>query len=510
MTNPELVEFVKSGLQSGKQPETVQLEAIQHGPWSQEDVTAAMAEAMLSAGSVPAGSAAAAAPAKSGWVAHHKILVSVLLLAGLLVAGGSYAAYYLMPPNINKVQGLILDKLEEMQTVEYSGSLEGQVTTDSLITLRDTIKRLALAGENPDGAIAEPGDEEGDVAGSQSATIRLDFTGAADARDINDPRTEFSFTITAEGFVIGLETVSVSDDLFFKVTQFPDLGIKEIDQFIGKWYRVSTEDLEELELREADESSEGLTKEQTDRVMQVLKESRVFRIAERLESGEVEGKAAHRYRYTVDELALLNTVQSVMSVVLGSEPEEISATDREKFLDWVDLQGGEIWIAKKDYMPVKLTFDMLMRSVEGAPVTGRLGFELTVKSYNEDVKIEAPQGGLNLMDVVNEMLSDSRVKSADARRLADVRQIMTSLEVYYNEFDRYPRTLDQLAEEDMIYMATVPQAPTPPGGSCTEEENKYTYTYSSDFQTFSLKFCLGGEAGGFGPGVHRARPTGIE
>ncbi|MFH1822191.1 MAG: type II secretion system protein [Patescibacteria group bacterium] len=105
-------------------------------------------------------------------------------------------------------------------------------------------------------------------------------------------------------------------------------------------------------------------------------------------------------------------------------------------------------------------------------------------------------------------LNNARQKSRDARRIADIKQIVTALELYFNDTNLYPIeaaavTLgtspnDCLDEDGLVdtcdaggttYMGQVPASPTPPTG--------YVYTYEiSDGTTYDISFGLEGATGG--------------
>lgn len=91
---------------------------------------------------------------------------------------------------------------------------------------------------------------------------------------------------------------------------------------------------------------------------------------------------------------------------------------------------------------------------------------------------------------LNEKLNpQTTLQQRDERRFNDIMiQTLTILRVYYDKNNTYPISLSEL----QYSTGKVPIAPTPPDGSCTEEQNKYKYTKTSS-QTFQLTFCLGNE-----------------
>jgi prepilin-type N-terminal cleavage/methylation domain-containing protein/uncharacterized protein (TIGR02145 family) len=106
-------------------------------------------------------------------------------------------------------------------------------------------------------------------------------------------------------------------------------------------------------------------------------------------------------------------------------------------------------------------------------------------------------------------LQNARKSARDAKRIADVRQIQTALELYYNSAGQYPATVtSSITYGSNVYMATVPIAPTPNDGNCTENQNNYTYA-SADGSTYAITFCTGAGVGGLSAGTKIASPTGI-
>ncbi len=101
-------------------------------------------------------------------------------------------------------------------------------------------------------------------------------------------------------------------------------------------------------------------------------------------------------------------------------------------------------------------------------------------------------------------LQNTRARSRDAKRIADVRQLQNAIELYHSDKNSYPSSLDNLVPN---YMTMLPQAPSPADGDCTSENNQYVY--SSDGGTYTISFCLGLALAGYNKGLNIAVPTGI-
>jgi hypothetical protein len=524
MAASQLVEFIEKGLKDGKRPDELQFQAIHELGASISEFNRAFDQIILkeherAPAVAPAPDFKAAPPetiyqpetkpaAKHrvgffnpfGWFKHHKVATSILVLVGALAVGGYVAADMLLAPGIDRVGGLVYERLQNMDSVEYEGSIEGEVTTEALVTLDSFLRYGPQRYANRDER----------VAGSKNTKVRLDFKGATDVRDTVNAKSEIALTLTAEGFVVGVDVKSVSDDLFLRITELPDLGLFDASILINQWFLVDYDKLGDTVKQPMAEPDSALTEQQKKRVLEIIARAHIFKFAEKIGNDSIDGKAAYHYRYTIDEMALLGAMKEISREVTGEDLELIPQEEQE-FLEWLDVAGGEIWLAKRDLSPLKLTFDLAMRTVADAPATGRLSMSLKFNKYNEDVVIEAPFPFKKLSEMFQELIPASTPASRDADRISHVRQLQTALELYEFDYGSYPNTLDQLLSGDeSALLDALPQAPTPQDGTCTEQQNQYQYKPTSNYRNYQLTFCLGADTAGFAAGLRTANASGIK
>ncbi len=123
---------------------------------------------------------------------------------------------------------------------------------------------------------------------------------------------------------------------------------------------------------------------------------------------------------------------------------------------------------------------------------------------------------LSTLSVVS--LNSARRKSRDTRRLADIRQVQTALEMYAgNKSDgKYPivntaTNIDNLclsSDSDfasscagLIFMKKIPSDPLPSSNH---------YVYSSDGISYNVNYWLEGQINEIGPGMATATPGSIQ
>lgn len=115
-----------------------------------------------------------------------------------------------------------------------------------------------------------------------------------------------------------------------------------------------------------------------------------------------------------------------------------------------------------------------------------------------------------LASVVLLSLNSARAKSRDAKRMSDVRQIASALELYYNDNNTYPTV--GLSSMVPSYIGTVPTYPLPNDGSCgtAATAGAYMANYTGSQGGYSLWFCLGGTTGGYSAGTRTLTQAGIQ
>lgn len=125
----------------------------------------------------------------------------------------------------------------------------------------------------------------------------------------------------------------------------------------------------------------------------------------------------------------------------------------------------------------------------------------------------------------------ARQKSRDAKRLGDITQMNTALELYFSTNKGYPSSPVAGIPAGMIpsVISSLPNAPLPPDGSCgaltypapaplgTAAIDYFYYPSGTAFvnngQTvysdYGYFFCLGNKTGDYDPGIHVLTPKGV-
>ena len=115
-------------------------------------------------------------------------------------------------------------------------------------------------------------------------------------------------------------------------------------------------------------------------------------------------------------------------------------------------------------------------------------------------------------------LNSARLKARDAKRVADIKQIQTGLELYFNDKTAYPgATIAGLGSAGAVSCLnsagfTTANCPSPYMGLVPRDPNSaknYAYT-SAGATTYVITFELEGQTGGLIQGTRTANENGIQ
>ena len=99
-------------------------------------------------------------------------------------------------------------------------------------------------------------------------------------------------------------------------------------------------------------------------------------------------------------------------------------------------------------------------------------------------------------------LNTARVKARDARRVSDIKQIQTALEMYFDTNSGYPNNTTTL--QGSGFMSSVPSNPQPVDTGCPAGNYVYAQNGTPVGASYSLTYCLSGGL------VATATPAGIK
>jgi len=112
-------------------------------------------------------------------------------------------------------------------------------------------------------------------------------------------------------------------------------------------------------------------------------------------------------------------------------------------------------------------------------------------------------------------LGSARTKARDSKRMSDLKQIATALELYYGENNTYPVIItpgNSLVSPDGLttYMNKIPSNPTPRNdGTCPDKDYSYSVDNQITPKSYNISTCLGSSVSTSPPGSVAYSNTGL-
>jgi hypothetical protein len=528
MTDQELQNYVKDQLNKGVDPGVLRMALESEGLSTKQINDVLVGKSAPAAIQVPNTQtlSAVSAPAPvslqehknsgPGFFANKTLWITVIVL--LLVLGGGAYAYTLITPSPEKVSQKMLEGLAQVKSLDFDTSIKGEVKTYQ----------------------AGVGDAER-VERTYSGEISI--SGTSDMADPNDPRASFVFKLDAEGFNVEVEARTVDKSSYFKVAKFPALGFFDLNGIKDQWIRIDYEYLKEqygledgqFELPAWEDS---INPQQIQKIRDVYAKYPMIVLGEKLASEKIDGTNTHHYKFSINEPNVRNFIKEVMSILDETFTQDAKDQDArvvlEKYVDEMfkafHFTEGEVWVGKSDFLPRRVIMPFELKNPD-EPEMGSAKFTLTanLKNFNRATKVEAPYPFKDIQDVFKDMfgtsLEDAGLQSQDATRISHVRQLMTAMELYFNDNGQYPPEKNGRPDPDKTiagsvgfqpmsfkdFISVYPEYPAHSKnteGPC-KDNTAYVYKRPAP-SSYTLTFCLENDSGGFKAGDHTASPAGIQ
>ncbi|MFA4937026.1 MAG: hypothetical protein WC575_01880 [Patescibacteria group bacterium] len=469
--------------------------------------------------------------------------------AVVILGAGSYFAYAYY---FNNPQRILQQAISNMSKVA-SGHVKFEATISEKI---------------PESENSENGNFL-DLFGVKNFSISMkgdgDYVAKADAYDYDGTIT-VSTKIFGTNISVDIEAKKIGEDYFIKIADSPLSQILGEEGFTSEWIKFNQESLKKMVEEEgSDISSFDINDEQIKMLQEAAKGYNYVKVDKNLGTEEVSGKKTLHYQMAFDKQGLKGYLNKVLDLVTA-EIEELNQEDKELFysimagyIDNTDITS-EMWIGKSDKLIYRSVLNLQMPSFFGLTnAMGGIGdeiegdnfankqkrvellnnsfskaektmkFNITVDStdFNKKVEIKEPTEAVDFV----ELFGSARSKSRDAKRIADIKQIMTALEMSYADLNGYPISgtpvilgkgnfsaigntgfAASTVAFTTIYMSQVPVNPVPGGSNyvycsaTTEQPNQC----ASSGESYIITFQLENTTGGLSTGQHRATSMGIE
>jgi hypothetical protein len=450
-------------------------------------------------------------PKRKIWLFRH-LGLSIGVLAGILVLGGvAFAGWqgYIPIPFFGNNAKLLTQAMEQLKTVK-SGEFGINFT---LATEPREPGATPLPKGTTNTADSLLPSESTDMI---PADLHLDGTFTAfmstDSTDLKTLRGIFTAKGTYQSsgttYNADLEARLVASQAYLYIKQFPSFPTVDLSAFTGKWIALNKpgdstiSDFLGSAVPENTNVNQDAQKAKTEAAA-------MFRIALDtkalvLKNGGSERLDGHATKkiilttspdqwqaflqaYKADAVKRGVPTTSVDDALKQLQDPETMATLRAvinnlKVTVWVDSSNS---IPRKAEISLVIVPDDTATKFKDKQI--HIIFGLTLDHVNEQPNVEVPKDTISLEDVLGPIMSGPQASARNSQRKSDIGQLRTALALYYDTYNKFPKTIDEVAAKQQF----ISHLPVPP----TADE-KYDYTPTADFSGYMLCATLEDEGSG--------------
>lgn len=350
--------------------------------------------------------------------------------------------------------------------------------------------------------------------------IDAEIKGGLDTTDPNNVMFSLNASVTKQ---LNVDLRKKDTMVYFKINKIPSMltAFMQIDEsklnsVLDNWIAwdttpLQTEARKYLESNQQQKNNDELISEPIDAL---LDESTLK--AMKVSSESMDGHST--YKIHLDATASI--LDNIEKKVAEKQPKRSTTTlyqqaNSQKLSDQIQNAKIDIWFDKKEHYVRKFVFaadftagyggtSPFMPGVLGAAIgetlaetdnksKGSMVMALTLDDFGKPIEIEVPEKSISPSEFYRLLTATvdktgamglnpgSQVANADdAKRKNDLRQIQNALEVYYNDSERYPSTLQQL-----VTSGDLKQVPKDPATNAA-----YSYAVKSAGASYTLSAKL--------------------
>lgn len=440
-----------------------------------------------------------------------KRLTAVGTAAILLVATNAQAATLSAPLMAREM----MKSLEKVNTMAFSG----EVMVETATTYSANLKKQY--------------DFYQDTKRSQAVT----FSGFIDGTSEDQGKLYLNVDLPAYGSLGGpggsFQMIALEKDFYFNLTSDSLFNLLKEEGFNltslnGQWIGINEDDLnkfykEILGVDPSDQDAWGLSSQaskltpaQSKAVIKAIKDSGVMsfvKVADRA----ADAKGLYHLRVNFNKNKVATLVNKIMKL-MGEKPmttAEIRELNRK--LKTTTMPKLDLLIGKTDYLPRTLTYSITTKKTYsyGSTISNTTKLTLDFSGFNLPVSIAAPSNFKSFVQVYAEIKAQIEIEEQEARRISDLRQLQTALELYYMDQNAYPAgsgivmgsanasCLNAQGWQPMEcanpYMSYVP----------ADASSTLSYVYNGSTSTYTIDATLTSDYRGFKKGPIQLTPNGL-
>lgn len=335
------------------------------------------------------------------------LIVSVIL--GAMVTGGGifgYLHYFQSSERISPERAIqkMTEEMAGVKSLEYSGQIEveGEMETNGLAM------PFPLVGKGDFPQTKQPSPAK------QTVKFSIDFSGASDMHDLNNPKIQLKFSINTNLLSqrFGLEVRTIDKIGYLKLDNLPDLGF-DVSFLKDQWIKADLKAMKKEQLKEVQKEQE-LSPEQKKEIEETITEAKIFKITKELPDEKIEGVDTYHYKFSINKERVIQLFTKISKIIQNKSltEKELEKLNKslEEAIESAEVEKSEIWIGKEDFLLYKLLVGSTIKETEKTKSEGKFTIQAQFKNYNEPVQIDIPKSTKPFEEVLGALLGGALSK----------------------------------------------------------------------------------------------------
>lgn len=322
------------------------------------------------------------------------IVVSLLVLAFLLLAGGAFAYFniYLSP---KQVLGRMVSKMNNLDSAKYNAKV---------------ILAFESDGQNPPiEGNSQP--QNNPLFGALLVSnFTFDASGVYDMADDME-KVDFDTLVSAKvgNLKIGeFQVIGKGDNFYLKIVELQSFGLPvDFSSLINQWIKIDPKELEEKYGVESPEQTDvQLSEEQQKEFNEFVKDNFPFEFVEKLKDEEMVGVKVYHYKVRLNKENGIKVMKKAFELM--GKQKELENYDLDEAFKHTEVSDIDLWVGKGNNYLYKTTFRVTSYPDSTANVGQNAGVRLTMdvgielSEHNKPASIVEPQDTKSIEEILNQ------------------------------------------------------------------------------------------------------------
>lgn len=243
----------------------------------------------------------------------------------------------------------------------------------------------------------------------------LNTQGSSDFSDEDNLKLKNSILFKTSDVQAGIDFRIVNKSVYISLTKAPNLGFFSLEPFENKWIIFPTEDAAEnlarsplMTISSVNPSFLGdFTDEQKEKINEIAKKAKFIKITKKHFPKMVDGSLSHHFDFELDKGGTISFIKDMTEYVKTLNIEENGVTgidlntDYEKSIEAIENFHGEAWVGIFDKLPHKILINTeIVNPDKIENGSAKLALSIIYTDWGKSVEVEVPMNAMTIQELM--------------------------------------------------------------------------------------------------------------